>query len=441
MIRILLSIMLIVTPVAVVGAQPVKIDVTALHQISPVDGSVPVEITVLNVDNRPEKAPHDIPLELVVVTPDGESRVMDTTLGAGQSDTSVTVALSQPGVYTLQAKSAQLIDGGTLIRALEPQEAPFDPMAKRDPTDSIDLDLLLTQTMDTKDLKLALRAFPDEPRLADGRDSATVYAYLIGGQTVAPFNIQIVLHNDDGTLDPNVVLIKRGDFRGHARLTSKHVGKVRVEYLNSSPELPITGEKNLEVDFRVPVVKLAAIASPARISIFERSRLMVRLMDHQGRLTADDRDRDVYLSIQEGRGLVEKTNLVVSKGTAQASALFNPTASGTVTIEARSPNLLPQTISLEIYWPVLLFIITAFGAAIGGSLAFLHKKASTWWLIPTGLVTGFILYWAVLFGLIDIMANHLILNLFSAFSIAVLGGWAGPKVIDALLKRFGIKMG
>ena len=58
---------------------------------------------------------------------------------------------------------------------------------------------------------------------------------------------------------------------------------------------------------------------------------------------------------------------------------------------------------------------------------------------PCGSVTGFLLYWAFMFGLVRVLPAGAVLNPLSNFALSAIGGWLGTGVFSHLLRWLGIK--
>ena len=79
------------------------------------------------------------------------------------------------------------------------------------------------------------------------------------------------------------------------------------------------------------------------------------------------------------------------------------------------------------------------GGLVGGLLAFLRHRGSRWPRIAVGGVTGFLLYWAFMFGLTRVIPRGFVLNPLSNFALSTIGGWLGTEVFTLLLKWLGLK--
>ncbi|MGH7599787.1 MAG: hypothetical protein ACREOI_25820, partial [bacterium] len=107
-------------------------------------------------------------------------------------------------------------------------------------------------------------------------------------------------------------------------------------------------------------------------------------------------------------------------------------------VSASTPNLPITTFPLTVTLPLLTLALTAVGGLAGGLIAFWTGKDAKWWRIAIGLITGFVLYWAFVFGVLTVLPRTVVLNPLSAFVLSTLGGWLGTEVFAQILKRFGL---
>ena len=133
-----------------------------------------------------------------------------------------------------------------------------------------------------------------------------------------------------------------------------------------------------------------------------------------------------------------KGELTIEPGKFEARTTFLPTWRGKVDISASTPNLPITTFPLTVTLPVLTLVLTAVGGLAGGLIAFWTGKDSKWWRIAIGFITGFVLYWAFVFGVLTVLPRAAVLNPLSAFVLSTLGGWLGTEVFTQILKRFGL---
>ena len=110
---------------------------------------------------------------------------------------------------------------------------------------------------------------------------------------------------------------------------------------------------------------------------------------------------------------------------------------GTTTVAAATPAILTKSTTLRVSLPILLIALTAVGGLIGGVMAFWTKR-TRWWRIVIGLFTGFVLYWAMIFGLLRSHPAGCRPQSLSAFAVAIIGGYMGPQLLGIMAQRFGV---
>jgi hypothetical protein len=79
----------------------------------------------------------------------------------------------------------------------------------------------------------------------------------------------------------------------------------------------------------------------------------------------------------------------------------------------------------------LLLVLCAVGGTLGGLVSYLTQKPSASWArIFIGLITGFVLYWAFLFGAVHLssFSHGFLFNPFVAMVLSIIGGWIGTNV-------------
>ena len=87
-----------------------------------------------------------------------------------------------------------------------------------------------------------------------------------------------------------------------------------------------------------------------------------------------------------------------------------------------------------------MLCLSGFGGLAGGLLAaWVRKKELLSHRLITGLITGFVFYWAALFltGFVA-LPRVLVLNQLSAVALSVIGGWLGTEVFTLVLKKLGL---
>ncbi|HEX7843716.1 MAG TPA: hypothetical protein VF469_39855, partial [Kofleriaceae bacterium] len=216
-------------------------------------------------------------------------------------------------------------------------------------------------------------------------------------------------------------------------------GDVEVKFETSQPHAEIEGEKVLHIHFGPPIHGLRLEAKPAAISLVDQTDLVVTLVDADGRTpVATDEPRAVLLALDSGRGEIASEKLTIMPGEFEARTRFVATSVGTAEISAASNSLLNQTAQIDVRRPLGLLALSVTGGLVGGLLAFLHRRKARWTRVAVGGITGFLLYWAFIFGLMRVMPRAFVINPLSNFALSTIGGWLGTEVFALLLKRLGL---
>ena len=441
-----------------VAVNPVKLVVEARGKDVRVGETTSVLIILQDAGNHPTAAPKDMPVDIEVHTPNTAVTRLRTTIEAGQSSKQVTFPVTGSGIVEIRAKEPELLDGGTFVN-VRPQArhpyppAPIGPLPRAPGNSALplryrDIHSLVARTPEAAQPEsaslgikpiLTLRYAPHRAFLADGKDTATVSAFLVGDDPFTPTNVSIRLFNDRGQMNPKPpLLIRKGELTANAVLTSEEVGTVEVEYLGANLPVELQGDRKLSIPFSPAIAELNLTASLPTISLLEESDIVARCQDASKRPVTTDTNRTVSLTIDRGRGILQDKEVVILKGHSEGRTTFLPTGLGSVLLSAYTPGLLAQSKEIRVTMPLMLVSASALGALAGGLLAFLTDKNRSRWRILIGLITGFLLYLAAAF--LDILpALHLgAFHPFAVFLVSAIGGWLGTGIFGLLTKRLGV---
>lgn len=399
----------------------------------------PVEflVTCLDGDNRMAPVKQDYPVRLRALLPSGKADTMTVTIPAGQAAQKTSMKFSESGIVHMQARHDRLLTGETFLR-VKSGEKPRSSAPREKSAQSMSTFGTSSQLSSVAPHLLALRYSPQRTILADGKDQATIQAFVLSNEDSNASEIRVRLFNSGGNMAPQPLVIPAGQDVGSAVLTSQDVQNVTVEYVSAAPPAQLQGEAQIQISFGPPVTQLELDASPPVITLVDKSDLIIKLLDGEGKPVATDVPRKVSFTITAGRGDIETKELTIAAGGFEARTSFRPTWRGEVKITAATPNLQTAEESVNVTLPVLVLILSALGAAAGGLIAFWLEKERQWWRIVLGLVTGFVLYWAFVFGVLPLISREIVLNPLSAFAISVIGGWLGTEVFSMILKRLGL---
>lgn len=480
---------------------PAKIEIAG-RRASTSDSGVVMVVELRDPNNRPAPAREATSIEVQGRTESGKVEKTTVTIKKGETAASLNLPVKEPGLLEVTATNPQLAKGGTLIevrgkppvapRAQEPPappavsrafrlespaaappprhafraaralprlsaspapprgQQPSAPAASPAPSvsESPEPAAAAAGTQPTAEESppagwnpvLKLRYYPTRTLRADETDPATIWASLQGDQA-APVDLQVYVGSDLGPLNPDPIKIAKGDRIGNARLVSTRPGPVQVWYewsqpSGSSPDKPFT------INFGPPVWGLSVEPTVPRINLFESAEVGIVPVNSNKQPVGSDGQRDVYLSLVSGAGQIVSSQLTFQPNQGRVITNFIPTWPGVVQFRARSDSLPDAFGTVTVTMPYFLIGLCAFGSLLGGLVAYWTEQAATWQRIVIGLVTGFVLYWALLFGVVHIpnFPNGLVVNPLSAVILPFIGGWAGTKVITLILKRVGLEL-
>jgi hypothetical protein len=274
--------------------------------------------------------------------------------------------------------------------------------------------------------------------LADGVDSATVYAIIADDSIPPDHDVKIRLHNSDGTLNPNPLTIPEGESTGVAKLRSKNVGAVTLEYLRADPPVRVDGSGQMTVGFAPPITGLDLKISPSIVSLSEVVTVIARFVDSSGKPLATDVPRKISFFLDQGSGEWSSAEATVLAGEAEARVSFIPQWHGDFVLGVSTPAMMPVSATLSVILPYLAIAVAAFGGLAGGGLAFLYEKDARWWRLPVGLFTGLLGYALTLAGLMWVDVAVSASSPISAFVAGSVGGWAGSGLLEWLSRRLGL---
>jgi len=436
-------------------SKPVKLAVEPDAPVYAIGVKAAITIVIHDANNKPVKADKDyiIEIELRSLPSDRLKKKMLDTIRVGETAAKFTLPLDEVGILKIQAvhfdKIPKLFRDDTVIRVRpvirslqRPRPGAFIPgfdlrfgagmMASPSPP----------QFVSPQGPLLIFKSSPQRTLLADGKDTATIHLFYGSEEGIAPSAIRVRLFSSGGNLAPQTPVIPQGEDYSEAKLTSSQVGTITVEFLGATPTLPAPAERQLQIKFGPPITQLDLNASPPAITLVDKSDLIVRLLNETGTTPiATDTARIISFAIEKGSGEIEQKELEIPAGRFEGRTSFLPTWIGDITISAATPDLQPATVPLKVTLPLMPLTLSALGGLAGGFIAFWTGKNSKWWRIAVGLITGFVLYWAFIFGVLNMVPRAIVLNPLSAFALSTLGGWLGTEVFTQLLKRLGLSTG
>ncbi len=472
----------------------VKLDTKSKENFVYVGDGPTIKVRLVDKKNNQTFAGKDFKISITVKSQKGDTvEQREVTIKAGTD--SVTFQLypsKQPGVLEVQAQQPELLEGGTLF-AVKSRAIPKTTPARRTirsrrskpPVENLitqesdlwrnayglprniktsfgdarDTDLAAQALLDQKgsgetsetnpklmkaafetsgedDFVLTFRKMPPERALmADGKDAADISVVL---SQPAPENIVIYLAANGGKLQSTTLSVTKGQLLSDSpvQLTSDHAGTVRLHFIRSEPNVRLQAKNELEVQFAAPIDNVGFSATPPMIPLIDKAEIIVRLYDANHTPVNTDQERKVSFELNSPIGSLQDQSISIKPGNFEGRTSFIPTARGDVSITAFMTGFEKREVTLRVTTPLLLLFLSAIGGFLGGSIAY-KVKPETLWRIPIGVITGFVLYWACLFGLISHIPRFAVLNQISAVVVPILGGWLGTEVFTIILKKTG----
>jgi hypothetical protein len=469
------------------ASSPAKIEVMTESSAVTAGSNAQVRVNLLDSNNQPAITKKDLTVQVQSQSPSSDTETFAVIVKAGEKSGTVEIPAKKPGLLKLLASNRQLASGGSILNVGKKQQemaspsptplasaplasaspeasitAPFSPALSpklriqsfpRKPVaaartgaamPSISAPLPMTAAPPVSAVSawnppLTFMYVPERKIWADSKDAATVYANLPPDE-IAPWDMLIYVMSSVGSLDPEPLIIPKGQNSGKARLTYDRPAEVFVKFMSSNPWAKAVAGLPLKIAFGP--TKLRIVPNPPSIGLFESTELDVELADAHGNPVSDDEEHVVALTVATGSGGLDDSGLKIDPKGFRAVTKFRPILPGTVKFLAESPNLGSGETELAVVTPTLILILCAVGGLMGGLVAYVTDKDAKWPRFFIGVVTGFVLYWLIVFGLVVIPSfpHILVFNPFSAAILGVFGGWLGTKVFTLGLQKIGINV-
>lgn len=442
----LLSLALLI-PASFYGASgsPVKLAAEIHTQSIDSGEKIVVQVALLDAANQPAAAPKSLPVLLQARQSSGQVVKLGTvTLDAGQSSKRTVVSVPGDGLVYVWAKNPELLPGGQFVQVRTPEPSP--PPPREGPRPEVgaapppapprkrprpEFGAPTPQIARTLP-RITLRFSPDRQFLADGRDAATVQAFLVGPDESVSANILLNVYDSSHSMQPAPLRIPAGEVNGQSVLTSTAPGTVTVEFLGSTPQTSFDGNKELKIKFMPPITHLALRASPPNISLVDGAVLIATLTNDQGTPIATAAPRAVAFSIDSGHAQIGAQQMQIAAGEFEARTTFTPEWAGAAKVSVSTPNLLTASAPVQVSLPVGLLLCSLAGGLIGGLLAPRSRRKADRWRPAVGIATGFLLYWACIFLGLSNLSRGIVLNPLSALAISAIGGWLQMQVFSSV---------
>src|SRR5215472_6808777 len=266
------------------AARPMKLDVRPLTQVALLGGTVSAEVSMLDANNEPA-AWRNKESKIEVEVNGGTPQKQTLTIPAGQSAAAFTFKATQSGVVSLTARDMAntLLSGGnsvyvradtnrkahrsrkqTIITFPEGQgeRSLFQTVsfaAGASPNSGLSMWTYQGGTTSSPASNqahslLLTNASGKDEILADGKDFARIKVYFMDANGGAPSDIKIWLTWSNGDLNPQPIVIKKGESSAEAHWVSQSpVDRAAVSFVTAGPRYTIEGNTELKVSFVPPI--------------------------------------------------------------------------------------------------------------------------------------------------------------------------------------------
>jgi hypothetical protein len=428
---------------------PAKIAVIS-ESPNPVKGEViTVRITLVDAENRPAVANKNFEIMVESRWQGGGTESSNIIVKTGDTGQTTQLTLKDAGVIEITASNKQLAKGGTIVnvRSSSPLATPTPSMATPPGGGFLNIVYfdqegapLPASTPSTAwTPKIKLDYYPKRPLRADKNDAATICVIL--PDEPAREDMLIYLSSDIGPPNPYPIKIQKGESIGKATLVADRAGAIQFWYDYSTP--PARAPDVLPtIKFCAPVWGWKIVPKSPRIGLFESEEIGLQLVDSSGTAVPADEEREANLSIASGTGQFDKWSVRFDSEKGYATATFIPTSPGIIEVVGTTLYLQDQSARFIVTMSFSLLVLCAVGGTLGGLVSYLTQKPSASWArIFIGLITGFVLYWAFLFGAVHLssFSHGFLFNPFVAMVLSIIGGWIGTNVFTIVLKPLGLQ--
>ena len=436
-------------------AQAVRIELKPRTVTYTVGTKPDLVLTLLDPKGAPFTAPKDFVILIEVLATDGKVVHNETvTVKKGQSVEKFDLdieGLTLTGPIRVRATNRELLEGGTVLYA----QPKAKPGSRRPPAFEPRWDIVPAR------LELSpapgcggnILVSPARTMMADARDAAelTVVVDPVRRRT------QFFLNTTLGQLSTNPIVIDPETPVGKTQLTSDSVGEATITCVRTVPALSASETTPVTVRFKQPVAGFELSVTPPQVPWIDRAGVLIRLFREGGATITTDEKRRISLSRESGSGEIQPEVVDIEPGEFEGRATFLPYQKGSVRISAAMSGFVSQHVDLEILaLPYLMFLLPTIGGLCGGLVALARPRAedsaaeadslkASWTSLHgplarvlVGIVTGTMLHWALVFGVLPILPRQVVMSLFSWFFLPLIGGWLGTEVFRLLLNQLGI---
>lgn len=440
--------------------QPFRVDVSALEQGRKPGETVQLLVLLRDGQNQPVRASKDTLIELDIVSPSGKALTQTVRIPAGEASKQVSMTADEPGLTKLRARHAsqELLEGTNYMLIIDPRyrsrgirERPKPPGPKSSLRRSPPWFQTAAWAQEEADaappprppaaaeegtLLLAVSGENDAEVRADGKSSARITVYFQDDRP-AQSSIDVWLRWTNGNVDRNPIRIERGAIHGEALWTSRTPVEATVSIAGSFPKHPVDGSSSATVKFVEPILGIAFVNPPPRLTLVDSVALTARFFGPDGHPIETSKARKFSFASDNPGLRISPRNAEVAPGSFEFAATLLPSALGTSSIEASTPGYAPAKHTVTVTgW--LVIALCLLGGLLGSLAAYVNDQGSLWGRLLTGVVVAGVASWAYVYvGLArtDAAIAH---NQISVLFVSLLAAFTGIKALRTATKALGI---
>lgn len=435
--------------------KPFKLDIRILSLPPRMDDRASVEVSLRNAANERVSWSRQCSIEIEVTAPSGKKEKYVVNIRPGQSAVEFTFYIREPGLFLLRAHETSnfLLPTGNsvLVRTRNGKTGAKLNIRKAvlasSPHLSADRDggsarpPLLAAGNPEKSRVPHLLFLNSTGReiLADGKDFARLQVHLMdpdGKRALS--DIQIWLSWSHGELNPQPLVIRRGESSSEAQIISRFPGEAVISLVGSSPAYSVDGQREIRVSFGTPIYGIKVSSpNPLALSLIDCQPLLAQFFDEQGRTVQTSKPRRITFSSSTPDLRLEPASRDVPVNEAGASVFIFPGWRGRATLNVFTPGYEPQILTVDVtIWAVLVLCLC--GGIGGGIAARGALNASLLWRGFVGVLGAAVFVGLFIYAVLPQTRSMVVHNQISAFVVSVIGGCVSTRVLHFVMNKIGL---
>jgi hypothetical protein len=396
--------------------RPARVDVQA--QSARVGDRVPVKIVLLDATGKLTNALEPMAFHLEAIGPSGKAVDQNLEAAPGASSVDLFLPATEPGLTKLIVREVHdhILESSNFVLITPVQTPLVGPQ-----------------------LMLRVSGESDGNVRADQINYGRISVYYMDSQP-ARFPLEVWLTWDHGEVKPNPLIIKKGERFAEAHWSSSFpMEGAIVGIAGVKPTVPVSGARDLTINFVEPVSGIAFLNPPNTISVLDNIALHARFYDLAGHFVRTSGTRQVMVS-SSSRIARFKPSTGETNGYFETELI--PAGWGSAEIEVATPGYPPFRRIVVITYLAALWVCVA-GGLLGalGNLLTNRSQFQSWHILASliiGVGAAMLGSWAyIMFALLYAPAGILHSRV-AILCLSLLGGWIGAFIWRKMTRRLWI---